>query len=223
MIEISPAILVNEEKEFKRELDLYLKFAKQIDIDINIDNDQFPGQTTESVEFVIKSIKDIDHFFGIHLMVSEPLEEIEKFLQIKNSFKGIFYIHQEANFKAVLESELIKIFDVGMTVKAESQLRSIDFYKNFPEVQLMTIETGKQGNSFKPEILERVEWLRESGFEGKISIDGSVNLRSAEYIKQYELDRVSVGSYFSKAEDAESNMIKLNLALNMNNPQNMID
>lgn len=216
MIEISPAILEDNEKDFLNQLRNYLDFANHIDIDVNIKNDDFVGKETLSVSRVAMLLQNIDHFFGIHLMVTNPLKEINEFLNIKKDFKGIFYIHQESNIDVILNSKIFKKHSFGITVKAESNIRSIEFYKNFPEVQLMTIETGIQGNPFKPEVLKRVEWLRSEGYLGKISIDGSVNLHTSELIREYPLDRVSVGSYLAKAQNPLLNYQKLYLALNMN-------
>src|SRR5690606_33134550 len=90
-------------------------------------------------------------------------------------------------------------FRIGITVKAETQMQAVEFYNQFPEVQLMTIETGKQGNPFMPAVLEKSQWLRSEGFTGMISIDGGVSLYTAETIKSYPIDRVSVGSFLSKS------------------------
>jgi pentose-5-phosphate-3-epimerase len=53
------------------------------------------------------------------------------------------------------------------------------------------------------------------GYTGRISIDGGVNLTSAEEIKYWEIDRVSVGSFFQKSKDAQLAYMKLQLALNL--------
>ncbi|MCA9386767.1 hypothetical protein KC669_01910 [Candidatus Dojkabacteria bacterium] len=212
MIEISPAVLVNSEAEIEKELLGYSKLFKQVDIDINVEGDDFAGDVTLDVKSVLEyctKYSSLDYTF--HLMVSEPLSLIELILKEWSNAK--FIIHQEANFEPVAEKLGAK--NLGICIKAESKLKDIEFYKQFKEVQLMTIVTGKQGNPFKKEILDRVEWLRESGYQGIISLDGSINLNSAQLIRNYDVNRVSVGSFFSKAENIELNKQKLELALNL--------
>jgi ribulose-phosphate 3-epimerase len=213
-IQICPAILTSSEDEFKRELEVYSKLFEVIDIDINLEGDKFYGQVTVGTDFVAKEIQKFDVKFNIHLMVSNPLREIEKFSKEQIMAKNIsFFIHQESNINKLIDR--VEELNLKLAVKAGSEPREIEFYKKFPEIQLMTIETGKQGNKFKPEILSRAEWLRTNGYEGNISIDGSVNLESARIIRQHKIDRVSAGSYFSRSENVSDSKMKLALALNL--------
>ncbi len=215
MIKICPAILVSNKDEFLKQLEVYKEFFDCIDIDINIPGDDFEGEVTVGpLEALLCIGKNIETHFNIHLMVSNPKAVIEKFLE-KECFPKNYriLIHQESKFKDALDS--YPDLDIGIVLKAESDMREIEFYNQFPEVQLMTIVTGKQGNPFIPEILYRVEWLREEGYKGTISIDGSVNLKSASFIRMFEVNRVSVGSFFSKTDQLELNLQKLTLALNM--------
>ncbi|MCA9380724.1 hypothetical protein KC678_00475 [Candidatus Dojkabacteria bacterium] len=214
MIKISPAILVSSESEIDKQLENYTKIFDQIDIDINVDGDDFEGKVTLDIQKVISDVIPFsDTSFSFHLMVSKPIELINKIEQSELASRIYYIIHQEAHYQEVIEK--INPRNLGICIKAESRLKDIDFYKQFKEVQLMTIETGKQGNPFKPEILERVEWLRNEGYEGIVSLDGSINLNTASLVKDFDVNRVSVGSFFSNAEDVNLNKQKLELALNM--------
>jgi pentose-5-phosphate-3-epimerase len=212
---ICPAILTNNKVEFKKEIEAYSRLFETIDIDINLEDDKFYGDVTVDTEFIVNEVRNYPHNkFNIHLMVSNPTREIDKFDQSFVKEKKIsFFIHQEANISKLVDRA--EELNLKLAIKAESQPKDIAFYNKFSEIQLMTIETGKQGNKFKADILNRSEWLRNEGYKGKISIDGSVNLETAKIIRQYELDRVSVGSYFSKSENIEQAKFKLELALNL--------
>lgn len=216
MIEICPAILTSDKKEFLQQFQTYSKNFKTIDIDVNIKGDDFEGMETVNTEDLIsvlnsngELITGYDNFFNIHLMVTNPSVEINKFDLVKNIK---FIVHQESRG---VEQIIGPDVNVGVTVNPDSQLRGIDFYKQFSEVQLMTVVPGKQGNPFREDSIERSIWLREQGYEGKISIDGAVSIKTADVIKDYPIDRVSVGSYFSKSDDVETAKAKLELALNM--------
>lgn len=208
---IAPAILVSNMEDFEKQLALYTEFAECIDIDINVEADKFRGIVTVDIESVLKKITSGSVHYPVcnyHLMVTFPKKYVEMIYQYDVTFNRI-YLHQEADL------EDIEITDkIGITVKAETPMREIEYYKQFSEVQLMTIETGAQGNPIKPEILERSRWLRNNGYEGEISIDGGTNDKTAELIKQYPIDKVSVGSFFSRANDPKSNYEKLQQLLN---------
>lgn len=211
MIKICPAILTSEDTNLSNLLALLTPRFEHIDIDLNVEDDSFDGKVTVELDEVIAAIEKYTNSFTLHLMVSDPNEFVKRVEESKLSRDKIFLmLHQESRAEDFLNSE----FTVGVAVKAETELKDIDYYNQFSEIQLMTIETGVQGNPLKPEILNRVEQLRENGYEGIISLDGSVNLDTAELIKQHDVDRVSVGSYFTKSNDIDTSFSQLNKALN---------
>ncbi|MDQ6984774.1 MAG: hypothetical protein Q9M91_06450 [Candidatus Dojkabacteria bacterium] len=214
---ISPAILESDLNTFEGELNLYVNFAKQVDVDINIANDLFEGNVTTASDQVVQILKKTpeDLKFGIHLMVSEPLKEIVKFKELGLLEKCVFYLQQETKIGEVLDYKERDRLSLALSIKAETPFKGLEFYNEFDEIQLMTVQIGFQGGKFIPEVLDRVEYLKENGYKGKISIDGGVNLKTAELIREHALDRVSVGSYFSKSENLELDWMKLDLALNM--------
>lgn len=214
-IKICPAILEKDEDILMFQLKAYSDLFSQIDIDINIEYDIFPGQETVHIDRVVELIQqnNLTNNFAFHLMTQEPGIQIVNFLKNQLFKPSIIFIHQESNYQDAVE-EFKNDFNFGIAIKAESKLEGIDLYRQFKEIQLMTIETGKQGGGFLPEILNRVEELRSMGFEGTISIDGGVNLETAELIKQHSIDRVSVGSYFSKSSNLKDDLEKLNAMLN---------
>lgn len=214
MIQITPAILTNDLLEFEAQLERYAKTVGLIDVDINVENDGFDGNLTVHLEDALELIASSEEAntvkFNLHLMVDFPSEQIEAI----NNFKFVnrVFVHQETVIEDI--EDYLMLEKRGLAIKAESSLKAIDFYSRFSEIQLMTIKTGEQGNAFKVEVLNRVEELKKLGYKGKISIDGGVNLMSADLIKRYPIDRVSVGSFFSKSIDFERDYELLDKALN---------
>ncbi|MEP7103821.1 MAG: hypothetical protein ABI721_03870 [Candidatus Dojkabacteria bacterium] len=215
MIEICPAILTSSSKELKEELLSYSKLFNIIDIDINVDNDDFTGQITRRLEDVITILETMNEvpFLNLHLMVENPLKEINKVIGKSFENKIRFIIHQESSLDDVIFSFLGRD-KIGATLKVDSELKDLEFYNKFSEVQLMTVSIGYQGNEFEKKVLEKSKELKDMGFTGIISIDGGVNLETVDEIKKYPINRVSVGSYFSKSEDLIKSKKELEAALN---------
>lgn len=211
-MKICPAILTNSKEVFLAQLSRAANFFEHIDIDLNAANDNFDGMITVDFEFALIEVsKYPDISFTFHLMYEEPSVALNYYESSNLRRENInFILHQESGAENYLSDNL----KIGVAVKAESQLNSIEYYQQFPEVQLMTIETGVQGNSFKPEILDRVEWLRTSGFTGTISLDGSVNTETARLIASTTVNKVSVGSYFSNSTDIKKSLKDLEAILN---------
>jgi len=213
MIKICPAILTDKIEEFEKELKEYSPLFEVIDIDVNVKVDNFKGKVTVPVEDFMHFLEMYPkNFFNIHLMTEFPLEEVKKTVSspIFNNLR--FIIHQESRIDHQIFT-LLGRNRIAATLEVESELETLQFYKKFSEVQLMTVEVGYQGSTFEIKALEKSVKLRDLGFEGLISIDGGVNSETADIIKEYPIDRVSVGSYFSKSSHIENDLKQLNDAL----------
>lgn len=214
MIKICPAILTSDITEFERELKLYSEIFDFIDIDVNVKVDNFKGKVTVPIEKFLPLIEEYkETFFNIHLMTEFPLEEIKKTVN-SSIFKNLrFIIHQESRVDKQVFS-LLGRNSLAATLEVESNLQPLSFYNQYSEVQLMTVDVGYQGTPFQLQVLEKSKELKKLGFSGVVSIDGGVNLETAKEIKKYPIDRVSVGSYFSKSKNITEDFEILNHALN---------
>lgn len=79
---------------------------------------------------------------------------------------------------------------------------------SYPAVQIMTIHPGRQGQDFIPSQLLKIKALRESGYAGRIYIDGGVNPKSlTTYIlglpNDQRPDACCVGSYLTQVSDED--------------------
>ncbi len=215
MIQITPAILTNNQKELSDLLNRYLDEGFHF-IDIDITSADLAGeQTTLSLKDAIQVVEIPEDFsIGWHLMMKEPEESVKRLLTHFEENESLrIYVHQETDLEFLSELE-DENYSVMVTVNVDSPLLDIDYYNQFAEVQLMTVEIGKQGAAFQQEAMNKSEQLREWGYEGVISIDGGVNLETAQIISKYPIDRVSVGSYFQNSSDLTSDLQKLEEVLN---------
>lgn len=211
MIKIVPNILSMSELEFAEQL-AHLADFDVIDIDVAVS--PFTKESTVSLKKAIDIIKNNKRLVSFHLMESNPKESIELIVSSGLDFEQIF-VHQESNlsFTSLLNKALKE--KIGITLKRESRVKELEFYKDYSSIQLMTGTFGGQGNEFDEQALAKSLELRDLGFDGEIGIDGGVNLNSAKDVKEYPIDRVSVGSFFHKSKNPLLDKMKLDLALNM--------
>lgn len=213
MIKVCPAILTEKIDEFESQLEKYSRIFDVIDIDVNVKVDNFRGKVTVTVEqFLPILVKYPKNLFNIHLMTEFPLEEIKKTVTSPIFDNLRFVIHQESR----IDNQIFTLLGrkkIAATLEVESELETLTFYKKFSEVQIMTVDVGYQSGKFEVKALEKSMKLRMMGFEGIISIDGGVNAETGDIIREYPVDRVSVGSYFSKSTNLESDLKKLNESL----------
>jgi len=213
MIEITPAILTNNIDEFKRQLFRLNNFSS---VDIDIIRPPYVNNTTIQINQIIPYLKEVKiQSIGFHLMTLDPLNDVD--LLLKSNLIELdlrIYFQQETDISRIEYLKWPEKWKRGISIELTSDLESIDFYNNFSDVQFMSIEIGKQGNRFNFTVLKKIDKLITMGYNGKISIDGGINTETVEIIKLHQIDRVSVGSYFSKAEDVFEKYKQLNTILN---------
>ena len=211
MIKTIPNILAWSSNDFALQLTRLADF-EVIDIDITVV--PFADKNTVSVKESISMLASRKLAISFHLMEVEPIDSINLILKSGLNIDQIF-IHQEADLTRVEGLPRNVQEKIGITIKRETKLKDIKFYNNYSSIQLMTGIFAGQGSVFDEEALAKSLALRSMGFEGEIGIDGGVNLNTAKIIKDYPIDRVSLGSYIHKSKNPMLDIMKLNLALNM--------
>ncbi len=211
MIKIVPNILSSSNEDFTTQLSRLESFES---IDIDICEAPFTLKNSVNVSTAIDLLSLCDKNLSFHLMMHNPIESLALLNKSNLKIETVF-IHQESNIVG-LENQNYK-FSIGITVKRESRLKDLSFYNKYNSVQLMTGTFGGQGLEFDEESLSKSLLLRDMGFTKEVGIDGGVNLNTAKIIKDYPIDRVSVGSFIHKSKNPQLDSMKLTLALNMRN------
>lgn len=225
-LQITPAILTNDIEEARKLAAKYILMGtNQIDIDIA---DESFGTATISVDEACEVILEFselydlpEHFWGLDIAIQNASQKLQPVLAKLTSaaISPRVYLATQCG-----QAEYIWLIDQkdlykGLVVEADTNITMQYPWHEFDEVQLMTIKQRGQGYEFQPNLLSKALKLKEKGFEGVISIDGGVSLTTAPVIAEYAqeelIGRISVGSFFQKAEDAAGNRDKLVLALTL--------
>ncbi|MEI7603761.1 MAG: hypothetical protein WCJ19_01960 [bacterium] len=206
---IIPAILTSDKDDFIRQIEAISEFTDEVDIDI-LDG-----------TFVVAKTLSLDemHYlpaliYNFDLMVSDPITYIKKLVILHKEKKikiGRVFVHSETTFDAnEIYDAAEGLFTLGFSLSMETAAENfINLYKkaqmlntNFiPPLLLKTIQIGKQGNPYHPEVLAKISKVRQSGFNGEIYIDGGVDPDVVFSLKAYNIAGVSVGSYISRSSD----------------------
>lgn len=210
-MKICPAILTNNLEVFKEKLRDFQVFDT-IDIDIVIPGNLTQTKKTVSLQDAVDAISKYPiKTFRIHLMCDFPLEVIRK-VKNQRGLNIIYILHQESSFNIDDVKRSKSLF--GLAIKDSSDLRTLEYYKNFVLVQVMSVEIGGQGNEFEVKALEKVKELRKLGYDREVALDGGINLSTVSLLKNLQIDSLSVGSYFSKSLDIVEDYKKMSRALN---------
>lgn len=160
---------------------------------------------------VVGSIKGkVNMVFDVHLMISDPLKYSIEF--IKNGADYIVF-HYEA-----LESheKILELIDfvhnnntkVGISIKPNTDVKVIEPYLDKVDMILvMSVEPGFGGQSFMPNSLDKIKYLKnkkiENGYKYLIEVDGGVNEKTAPLVKKAGVEVIVAGTYVFESENRE--------------------
>ena len=183
---------------FYRRLQQYITIFDYFQIDI-CDGIFVDNKTIQIEELDVKGWRlEVGKSFELHLMVKTWQDEISKIDQLSQliNIKSILIHLQVFNPKYQIPNTK---YSFGLVLNPEDDVtNNIELIKQFPICQIMTTHPGRQGNPFLPETLNKIDQLRQLGYQGKILFDGAINDKTLPIImaRQFLPDTVCPGSYF---------------------------
>lgn len=201
---IAPSILTADFNRLEAEIKT-IQTADYLHLDV------MDGHFVPNISFgphVLGGLKKITNIpLDTHLMITNPLDYIDLFVEIGSSF---ITVHVEAN-KVQESINRIKASGIkaGITLKPKTKLETLYPYLDQVDlVLIMSVEPGFGGQKFMEDQLEKVKTLVKLrtayNYNYLIEIDGGINGETAKLAKAAGVDIAVVGSYVfnSKNRDA---------------------
>jgi len=154
---------------------------------------------------IISSLrKHTKAFLDCHLMVSSPETWIEPFAKAGAS-QITFHIEATTNPQALIEKIKNLKMKVGIAVKPNTPIEAVIPYVEMVDmILIMTVEPGFGGQSFRPEMLPKVEYLRSKYPSLLIQVDGGLDTKNIGAAAQAGANVIVAGtSIFSATNPAE--------------------
>lgn len=208
---IAPSILAADYANFEKELKRIEETGVEY-VHIDIMDGHFVPNISFGADVVAAMRPHSKLVFDCHLMVSNPEQHIESFAR---AGADIVTIHAEATQH--LHGSLQKIREAGMKVGVvinpgtpltmiEPVLSLVD------QVLLMTVNPGFGGQSYIPEVTEKIRQLvqlrADKGLSFDIEVDGGIDQQTIRLAKEAGANVFVAGSYLFRG-DLQANVANL--------------
>lgn len=185
--------------------------------------DIMDGHFVPNISFgpnVVKHVRKVakDAFLDVHLMIENPDAYLEEFV---NAGADMITVHVEAAPHLHRTLQRIKSYGImaGVALNPGTSLSAIDaIYENADLILAMSVNPGFGGQSFIDSSFARIQQLYtirdEGGYGFLIQIDGGVNLKNIQAIKNAGADVLVAGTCVFSAENIPARVEEIERLLN---------
>ena len=210
-MKIVPAILVNNYDDLAIQIKKVEQFFDYAQVDIMdgifVDNKSFNHNDDRDMADFFNNELKTKLQFELHLMVKNPLNEIERWKNVKNVTRIIFHIESENDPLQVISKIKGNCWQAGIALNPETKIDPvIPYLEQINILQFMTVTPGRQGNPFIPQVKEKIANLK---IKPQISIDGGVTLDNIKEIKSWGIDIANIGHALVMQKDIKETYNKL--------------
>ena len=158
---------------------------------------------------VYKGLKNqVDLVFDVHLMISDPKKYALDFIK---AGADILTFHYEAlNNIEEIDNLINFIHDnntkVGVSIKPNTKVEVLDsILEKLDLVLVMSVEPGFGGQSFIPNALDKISYLKDmknkNGYNYEIEVDGGINKETSKMCVDAGVDVLVAGTYIYNNKD----------------------
>lgn len=175
--------------------------------------DVMDGNLVQAESFKeIERVKELANKFRfeLHLMVDDPIAELEKWQNVPNIYRVIFHIEGRGNTEKTIDKIKEMGFQAGVALNPETPISDIlPFLEKLSTILFMTVHPGRQGAIFLPEVCRKIEDLARLDKKPEIAVDGGINLETINLASLAGANIFFVGSCLLKADNVKKTKDKL--------------
>lgn len=154
---------------------------------------------------VVSAIRKVTKLpLDVHLMIDEPSRYITEFCKAGSDWITI-HVEAEKDVCGVLKTIKAAGAQAGLSLRPKTAVELLfPYLPDLDLVLVMSVEPGFGGQSFMPEMMDKVKVLRPK-FQGLISVDGGIGTGNASQALAAGADILVAGSaVFGKADRAKA-------------------
>ena len=210
-IKISPSILSADFMNFERDIRMLERGGTDF-IHVDVMDGHFVPNLTLGVPFVSQLKKITDIPLDVHLMISNPLEQLDWYLKAGADWVSVHMeaLHGEGEVREFIQRTREAGVHPALTLKPDYPVEELEPYiAEVDMVLVMTVQPGFGGQKFIEHTVDKVRELRElitvTGSEALIEVDGGVNLETGARLVEAGANALVAGNaVFSAPDPAEA-------------------
>ncbi|OIO52195.1 hypothetical protein COY93_02355 [Candidatus Uhrbacteria bacterium CG_4_10_14_0_8_um_filter_58_22] len=208
-MEICPSILAASQDEFARKVERVRCLGLTIHVDLT--DGIFVPQRSWADPLLVEECAD-GLKYGAHLMVDDPEHEVPIWLV---SGAERVYFHAESTHRQDLIIRTVNDpHRIGLALNPRTPVSDIaPFLDHIASVLVMSVEPGRSGQDFQPDILRKIRTIRGLCPDMHIMVDGGIKLHNIADVAAAGADAVAVGSALTDSPDPVRSLKELNAAL----------
>ena len=180
---------------------------------LDIIDGKFVANRTWDFKELRKLLKDTQKPKDVHLMVDNIKKYIKQFRKLNPEF---ITFHYEATKNCFAMMGLIKKYGikVGISIKPNTPVEKlVPYLKYLDLVLVMSVEPGEGGQEFIPGTIEKIKELdnirKVNKYNYLIEVDGGVNDKNIDILRDNSVDIVVAGSYITSIKGYQRRVDKL--------------
>jgi len=212
-IQIIPSVLVKTADEFITQVSGLEDSVTMIQLDIA--DGKFVPNTTWADPEIVKNNCDLN--IELHLMVSDPLEELKKWKEVEQIKRVLVHFESVVDFREVIfEIENETEWQIGIVINPNTSYEQIEPYLNeVQSVMFMGVVPGKQGQGLITEVLDSITNFTIDYPDMFTEIDGAVNEETLASITKTGVKAICPGSaIFGNKKSPKENVEKMEDIIN---------
>ncbi len=210
MNKIIPAILANDFANFKKQLEQISTWEiRPPYVQVDIMDGQFVNNTSFSER---EEINDLDFTTQIelHLMVKNPVAELECWRNVKRILRVIVHVEAVNDFEAIKKIAHEKDWLLGLAINPNTDINTLTpYFEDIDLVLFMTVQPGQQGATFLPTVGPKIQSFVNMPDRPLCAVDGGMNTENIALAKSWGAEIFCVGSAIVMSEDPYSSYQKL--------------
>jgi ribulose-phosphate 3-epimerase len=189
-MKIVPSILAEKPEDFLLWIRQAESFTDYVQIDLMdgvfVPSKSFPPGEINLLETALS--------FELHLMCEDPAS-LMKLIDNRRLKKVIYHIEAVVDHLAFINGMKRRGLEVGLAVKPETGIGKFkDIVEYVDTLLFMTVDPGRYGSPFKPEVLVKVAESKKLFPGVTISVDGGISLDNLHFLIDAGVDYACVGS-----------------------------